>query len=114
MIRRPPRSALVPYTSLGRSALAGQVSSLVLGKDAFQETDIVGITVPITKHNFLVSDIEELPRVFKEAFHIASTGRPGPVLVDITKDAQQARTVPDWDVQINLPGYRPNYEGNRR
>jgi len=95
-------------------AITGQVSSLVLGKDAFQETDIVGITVPITKHNFLVSDIEELPRVFKEAFHIASTGRPGPVLVDITKDAQQARTVPDWDVQINLPGYRPNYEGNRR
>ena len=95
-------------------AITGQVSSLVLGKDAFQETDIVGITVPITKHNFLVSDIEELPRIFKEAFHIASTGRPGPVLIDITKDAQQARTIPNWDVEINLPGYRPNYEGNRR
>jgi acetolactate synthase I/II/III large subunit len=95
-------------------AVTGQVSSQVLGKDAFQETDIVGITVPITKHNYLVSDIHELPRVFKEAFHIASTGRPGPVLVDITKDAQQARAVPVWDVQVNLPGYRPNYEGNRR
>jgi acetolactate synthase I/II/III large subunit len=95
-------------------AVTGQVSSAVLGKDAFQETDIVGITVPITKHNYLVSDIHDLPRVFKEAFHIASTGRPGPVLVDITKDAQQARAVPIWDVQVNLPGYRPNYEGNRR
>ena len=95
-------------------AITGQVSSAVLGKDAFQETDIVGITVPITKHNFLVSDIADLPRVFREAFHIASTGRPGPVLIDITKDCQQARTIPDWDVEIDLPGYRPNYEGNRR
>ena len=95
-------------------AITGQVPSSVLGKDAFQETDIVGITVPITKHSYLVSDIDELPRVFKEAFHIASTGRPGPVLIDITKDAQQARTVPDWSAEINLPGYRPNYHGNRR
>ena len=95
-------------------AVTGQVASTVLGKDAFQETDITGITLPITKHNYLVSDINELPRVFKEAFHIASTGRPGPVLVDITKDAQQARAIPNWDVAINLPGYRPTYEGNRR
>jgi acetolactate synthase-1/2/3 large subunit len=95
-------------------AVTGQVASSVLGKDAFQETDITGITLPITKHNYLVSDIDELPRVFQEAFHIASTGRPGPVLVDITKDAQQARTVPNWDVALNLPGYRPTYEGNRR
>jgi acetolactate synthase-1/2/3 large subunit len=95
-------------------AVTGQVSSLVLGKDAFQETDITGITVPITKHNYLVTRPEELPLVFREAFHIASTGRPGPVLIDITKDAQQARLVPDWNVQINLPGYRPTYTGNRR
>jgi acetolactate synthase-1/2/3 large subunit len=95
-------------------AVTGQVSSLALGKDAFQETDITGITVPITKHNFLVTRPEELPLVFKEAFHIASTGRPGPVLVDITKDAQQARIVPDWDVRINLPGYKPTYTGNRK
>ncbi|MEX2571172.1 MAG: biosynthetic-type acetolactate synthase large subunit [Gemmatimonadota bacterium] len=95
-------------------AITGQVSSAALGKDAFQETDITGITVPITKHNYLVSDPSELPQVFKEAFHIASTGRPGPVLIDITKDAQQARIVPDWDVSIHLPGYRPNYKGNRR
>src|SRR5690606_17678937 len=95
-------------------AITGQVPSTVLGKDAFQETAIVGITVPITKHSYLVSDIEELPRVFKEAFHIAASGRPGPVLIDITKDCQQARTVPDWDVEVNLPGYRPNYQGNRK
>src|SRR5690606_36300856 len=67
-------------------AITGQVSSLALGKDAFQETDITGITVPITKHNYLVTRPEELPLVFKEAFHIAATGRPGPVLIDITKD----------------------------
>ena len=94
-------------------AITGQVTSAALGKDAFQETDITGITVPITKHNYLVTRVEDLPRVFKEAFHIASTGRPGPVLVDITKDAQQARSVPDWDVRLQLPGYRPRYHGDR-
>ena len=93
-------------------AITGQVPSTVLGKDAFQETDIVGITVPITKHSYLVSDINDLPRVFQEAFHIARTGRPGPVLIDITKDAQQARTVPDWNTELNLPGYRPTYHFN--
>lgn len=95
-------------------AITGQVPSAVLGKDAFQETDITGITMPITKHNYLVKNIEDLPLVFKEAFHIAGTGRPGPVLIDITKDAQQARTVPNWDVKLNLPGYRPTYNGNRK
>jgi acetolactate synthase I/II/III large subunit len=95
-------------------ALTGQVSSLALGKDAFQETDITGITVPITKHNYLVTRAEELPLVFREAFHIASTGRPGPVLIDVTKDAQQARIVPDWSGKINLPGYRPTIQGNRK
>jgi len=76
-------------------AITGQVSSAVLGKDAFQETDITGITLPITKHNYRVSRAEDLPSVFREAFHIARTGRPGPVLIDVTKDAQQARLVPD-------------------
>ncbi|HEX9105838.1 MAG TPA: biosynthetic-type acetolactate synthase large subunit, partial [Longimicrobiales bacterium] len=95
-------------------ALTGQVGSALLGTDAFQETDITGITLPITKHSFLVTDPAELPRVFKEAFHIASTGRKGPVLIDVTKDAQQARTVPDWDAPMDLPGYRPTYEGNAR
>ena len=95
-------------------AITGQVSSLVLGKDAFQETDITGITMPITKHNYLVKTIDELPYVFKEAFHLASSGRPGPVLIDITKDAMQARAVPNWDVKLNLPGYKPTYHGNRK
>ncbi len=88
-------------------AITGQVPSTLLGTDAFQETDITGITVPITKHNYLVRDARELPRVFREAFHIARSGRPGPVLIDITKDAQLARTVPDWDEPMDLPGYRP-------
>jgi acetolactate synthase I/II/III large subunit len=95
-------------------AITGQVSSLVLGKDAFQETDITGITVPITKHNYLVTKAEDLPGVFLEAFHLATTGRPGPVLIDITKDAQQARIVPNWNVELDLPGYKPTYRGNRR
>ena len=95
-------------------AITGQVGSALLGTDAFQETDITGITLPITKHSFLVTDPHELPRVFREAFHIASTGRKGPVLIDVTKDAQQARIVPEWDVAMNLPGYRPTYQGNER
>jgi acetolactate synthase-1/2/3 large subunit len=95
-------------------AVTGQVGSALLGTDAFQETDITGITLPITKHSYLVTDLNELPRVFREAFHIASTGRKGPVLIDVTKDAQQARTVPVWDVPMDLPGYRPTYEGNAR
>lgn len=88
-------------------AITGQVPSALLGTDAFQETDITGITVPITKHNYLVTDARDLPRVFREAFHIARTGRPGPVLIDVTKDAQLARTVPTWGAPMDLPGYRP-------
>jgi acetolactate synthase-1/2/3 large subunit len=86
-------------------AITGQVSNAVLGTDAFQETDIVGITMPITKHSYLVRDPAELPRVVAEAFHLASTGRPGPVLIDVTKDAQQASVVPDWGAVRELPGY---------
>src|SRR5436309_1268453 len=95
-------------------AITGQVSSVVLGKDAFQETDITGITMPITKHNYLVKHVGDLAYVFKEAVHLATTGRPGPVLIDVTKDAQQATTVPDWNIKLNLPGYKPTYQGNRR
>jgi acetolactate synthase I/II/III large subunit len=84
-------------------AITGQVSSAALGTDAFQETDITGITVPITKHNYLVQHVEDIPYVIKEAFHLARSGRPGPVLIDITKDAQQARTVPRWDRPVRLP-----------
>ena len=88
-------------------AITGQVSSAVLGKDAFQETDITGITLPITKHNYRVTRAEDLPSVFHEAFHIARSGRPGPVLIDVTKDTQQAKVVPDWNVALNVPGFRP-------
>jgi len=91
-------------------AITGQVPSALLGTDAFQETDITGITVPITKHSYLVRDARELPRVIAEAFHLAATGRPGPVLVDVTKDAQQARVVPDWDVVFDLEGYENHRE----
>jgi acetolactate synthase I/II/III large subunit len=88
-------------------AITGQVASKSIGTDAFQEADIVGITMPITKHNFLVTDPDEIPRTIAEAFHIAATGRPGPVLVDIAKDALQAQTVFSWPQQTDLPGYRP-------
>ena len=95
-------------------AITGQVPRSLLGRDAFQEVDITGITVPITKHNYLVTDAGELPSVFREAFFLASSGRPGPVLIDVTKDAQQARLTPNWDVELHLPGYRPTYTGHAR
>ncbi|WP_433827008.1 acetolactate synthase large subunit [Actinoplanes sp. CA-015351] len=88
-------------------AITGQVSRPYIGTDAFQEADIQGITLPITKHNFLVQTPEELPRILAEAFHLASTGRPGPVLVDIPKDVQQAQTTFSWPPTLDLPGYRP-------
>lgn len=88
-------------------AITGQVASAAIGTDAFQEADISGITMPITKHNFLVTDAAEIPRTIMEAFHIASTGRPGPVLVDISKDALQAETEFHWPPTMQLPGYRP-------
>ena len=88
-------------------AITGQVSSASIGTDAFQEADIRGITMPITKHNYLVTNADDIPRVIAEAFHIASTGRPGPVLVDISKDALQSRTTFAWPPKYDLPGYRP-------
>ncbi len=88
-------------------AITGQVPSGAIGTDAFQEADICGITMPITKHNFLVQNPAEIGRTLAEAFHIASTGRPGPVLVDIPKDALQADTEFSWPVELQLPGYRP-------
>ena len=88
-------------------AITGQVSSASIGTDAFQEADISGITLPITKHNYLVTDPAEIPRTIAEAFHIAGTGRPGPVLVDIAKDAMQKMTTFAWPDRIDLPGYRP-------
>ncbi|WP_243074675.1 acetolactate synthase large subunit [Microbacterium sp. SS28] len=87
--------------------ITGQVFSNLMGTDAFQEADIVGITMPITKHSFLVKRAEEIPGAIAAAFEIAGTGRPGPVLVDITKDAQQAEAPFIWPPKIDLPGYRP-------
>jgi len=88
-------------------AITGQVARPLIGTDAFQEADITGITMPVTKHNMLVTDAAEIPRAIAEAFHLASTGRPGPVLVDISKDALQASTTFSWPPELRLPGYRP-------
>ena len=98
--------------------ITGQVSSSLLGKDAFQESDIVGITVPITKNNYLVQDIKDLPRILKEAYYIASTGRPGPVLVDIPRDMQLQEIPYDefnkiYENHFSLEGYNPVYEGHK-
>jgi len=99
-------------------AITGQVSSSLLGKDAFQESDIVGITLPITKMNYLVQNIEDLPRILKEAYYISSTGRPGPVLVDITRDIQlQKITYQEfeklYEKEFKLEGYDPTYKGHQ-
>jgi len=88
-------------------AITGQVPSGAIGTDAFQEADIRGITMPITKHNFLVTNPDDIPRAITEAFHIAASGRPGPVLVDVSKDALQAMTEFTWPVAMDLPGYHP-------
>ena len=88
-------------------AVTGQVPSAAIGTDAFQEADIRGITMPITKHSYLLTDPDDIPRTIAEAFHIASTGRPGPVLVDIAKDALQKLTTFTWPSELALPGYRP-------
>ena len=88
-------------------AITGQVPSAAIGTDAFQEADIRGITMPFTKHNFLVTKAEDIPRAIAEAFHIATSGRPGPVLVDIAKDALQTQTTFNWPAKIELAGYNP-------
>jgi len=89
--------------------ITGQVGSKLIGSDAFQETDITGVTLPITKHNYLVTHASEVARTIREAFYVAKSGRPGPVLVDITKDAQQSTCEFDWEsAKPQLPGYRPD------
>jgi len=94
-------------------AITGQVGTHVIGTDAFQETPIVEVVRPITKHHYLVQRTEDLPRVMKEAFHIATTGRPGPVIVDIPKDLQNRAIVPDYEAPMNLPGYQPDRKATR-
>lgn len=88
-------------------AITGQVGTSVIGTDAFQETPTVEVSRSITKHHYLVTDVNDLARVFRDAFYIASTGRPGPVLIDIPKNVQLAQTVPNYDAPMDLPGYRP-------
>ena len=88
-------------------AITGQVASPLIGKGAFQETDMFGMTLPVVKHNYLILNIADIPRVVKEAFYIAQTGRPGPVLIDLPKDVQEAKARPVFPDSVNLPGYRP-------
>jgi acetolactate synthase I/II/III large subunit len=95
-------------------AITGQVGRPLIGTDAFQEADISGITMPITKHNFLVRNGDDIPQVIAEAFHIAKSGRPGAVLVDIPKDVLQAQCTFAWPPQIDLPGYKPNTKPHSR
>ncbi|MBC7172492.1 MAG: biosynthetic-type acetolactate synthase large subunit, partial [Polyangiaceae bacterium] len=96
--------------SIPMVCVTGQVPSYAIGTDAFQETDITGVALPITKHTYLVTRPEDIAGAIREAFYVASTGRPGPVIVDITKDAQQQSCVFEWsDAPIELPGYRPDY-----
>lgn len=95
-------------------AITGQVGRALIGTDAFQEADISGITMPITKHNFLVRNGDDIPRVIAEAFHIASSGRPGAVLVDVPKDVLQGQCTFAWPPQLDLPGYKPNTKPHNR
>ena len=87
--------------------ICGQQVTWMLGKDAFQEADIFGITIPVVKHNYLVKESNDLPRVAREAFHISTTGRPGPVLIDVPKDVSQGDFTGDMNAPMELPGYRP-------
>jgi acetolactate synthase-1/2/3 large subunit len=98
--------------SLPLVVFTGQVASSVIGTDAFQEADVLGITMPITKHNYQVRDVNDFPRIIKEAFHIATTGRPGPVLIDVPKDIAVAEGIFNYDTPVHLPGYQPKTEPN--
>lgn len=98
--------------SLPLVIFTGQVATNVIGSDAFQEADIIGITMPITKHNYQVRNLNDLPKIVKEAFHIATTGRPGPVLIDIPKDIANNETRPSFDHTVELPGYQPTIVPN--
>jgi len=108
--------ATAQLDSVPMVAITGNVPGALIGKDAFQEIDITGITLPMTKHNYLIRNADDIPHVIAEAFHIARTGRPGPVHVDITKDALQAETTAEHpsldEIVAGLPGFRPNFEGH--
>lgn len=98
--------------SIPMVVITGQVPLSVIGTDAFQECDTVGITMGVTKHNWLITDAQDIPRIIQEAFHVATTGRPGPVLVDLPKDIANATMEWEWPDKINLPGYKPTTKGH--
>src|SRR5438105_11329999 len=92
--------------SIPLSAIAGQAPQAMIGKGAFQETDFFGMTLPVVKHSYLVTNVNDIPRIVKEAFHIAQSGRPGPVVIDIPKNVQQTKTQPVWPRELTLRGYK--------
>jgi len=94
--------------------ITGQVAATSIGTDAFQEADTTGITMPVTKHNWLITDAQDIPRVVKEAFHVATTGRPGPVLIDVPKDISNAQMEWYWPDSVDMPGYKPTTKGHPR
>ena len=106
--------ATANFDSIPMVAFTGQVKTALIGNDAFQEADIVGISRPVTKHNFLVRDVRDLARTIKEGFHIARTGRPGPVLIDLPVDVSMGTLDEPPDAEMRLPGYKPNYKGNTK
>ena len=105
--------ATAAMDSIPLVVFSGQVPTMLIGNDAFQEADIVGITRPCTKHNFLVNDVKDLAKTVREAFHIASTGRPGPVLIDLPKDVTAGMTEFKWPKQVQIRSYNPTYHGNK-
>jgi acetolactate synthase-1/2/3 large subunit len=106
--------ATANFDSVPMVAFTGQVKTPLIGNDAFQEADITGITRTVTKHNYLVKDVRDLARVIKEAFHIARSGRPGPVLVDLPVDVSMTEHECEYPSRVNIAGYKPNYKGNPR
>lgn len=98
--------------SLPLVVFTGQVATNVIGTDAFQEADVIGLTMPVTKHNYQVRNVEEIPQIVKEAFHIASTGRKGPVVVDLPKNMMVEKGIKKEEARVHLPGYQPTYEPN--
>ncbi len=104
--------ATAQMDSIPMVVITGQVTRAAIGSDAFQETDTTGITLPITKHNYLVMESKDIPQIIKEAFHIATTGRPGPVLIDIPKDVLQEIDDFEYPEEIDIPGYKPNLQGH--
>ncbi len=105
--------ATASMDSIPLVVFSGQVPTLLIGNDAFQEADIVGITRPCTKYNYLVKDVQDLARIIKEAFYIATTGRPGPVLIDLPKDVTSGKAEFVWPESVSMATYKPTYEGNR-